>query len=49
MGQLYQRNNDETLSELHQSTPTKQEHQPSKGGMGGNTYYIIVGTPVAGV
>jgi hypothetical protein len=49
MGQLYQRKNYETLVELHQPTPTKQEHQPSKGGMDGHTYYSIVGTLAEGV
>jgi hypothetical protein len=47
MGQLYQRKNYEILAELYQSTPTKQEHQPSKGGMGGQTYYSVVGTLAA--
>jgi hypothetical protein len=49
MGQLYQSKNYETLAELHQSPPTKQEHQPSKGGMGGQTYNSVVGTLAAGV
>jgi hypothetical protein len=49
MGQLYQRKYYKTLAELHQPTPTKQEHQPSKGGMSGQTYYSIVGTLAVGV
>jgi hypothetical protein len=49
MGQLYQRKNYETLAELHQSTPTKQEHQPSKGGMVGQTYNRVVATLAAGL
>jgi hypothetical protein len=49
MGKLYKIKNYETLAEHHQLTPTKQEHQPSKVGMGGQTYISVVETHAAGV